>query len=821
MGATRDARAQLCSRRIHTTINRRPSLRSVCPVDRSDARIRRVGIRSSLRVRVPTPPSSGGRSEVFPYVPANPTSWGPPPPGAEPPEGGAAAEGGAPASRFADLPYAPFGRSDRVGRCADFTTQSFARTGDATAGYFRNARTRRGEADANKNLEFQYKVDAEEAKEFQLVDSSKGTGPQHGGGPGGGPGGKRFAPQARRRANAARLRQINARRQDANDRGPGGGGGEEGGDLQPAPEDPVGGTRPIMARIGLSLFGCPIGCTNQLMRDFRCCQVWIFGESLILPWYKDLLPVHPFTHTLIIYSVLQLSTSFVIKKSISGGFGGGRFGGGRGGRFGGRGGRFGGRGQWRDRVDRQASVSVRPDWRRVEEIDLSKLSKGTSPHSALMDNSNPKSVEDLLWCGFLDQYNDQYDKVSTRTPAPLKRVETKEFYPVTTTDDPVIEKLAIEGKGTVFATDAILAHLMTCPRSVYPWDIVVQKLPTGALFFDKRDASQFDYLTVHETSNNPPALARDKSNEEELVNSPERLSLEATMINQNFTQQILRSAKHRQTFDHPNPFWDEEDNDGMEPASVAYRYRKFDLGDDIQLVARTELHGLAKSRKKADTAKIVANVSANKRKKKQVTNPLDVPEGDQYMTAYALNEYDPSYVANAPPARFGNTVNWRDKIDNQAGAVLASELKNNSFKLAKWTAQSLLAGASQMKIGFVSRVSPKNAYEHAVLATQTYRPADLAAQITLNQGTMWGHMRLFVKLLADEPEGKYVVMRDPNRAIVRLYQVPPGTFEDTDDEDEEDEEEDDSGSEEEGEGEAAEEGEGEAEAKAKGEEAKE
>lgn len=136
-----------------------------------------------------------------PYVPANPTSWGPP---STTPSGD---EEGAPASRFTSLPYAPFGRSDRLGRCADFTTQSFARTGDATAGYFRNARHHKRED--NKNLEFQYKVDAEEAKEFQLVDSSKDTG-----GRGAGPGGRRFVPQARRRANAARLRQLNARRDD-------------------------------------------------------------------------------------------------------------------------------------------------------------------------------------------------------------------------------------------------------------------------------------------------------------------------------------------------------------------------------------------------------------------------------------------------------------------------------------------------------------------------------------------------------------------------------------------------------------------------------
>ena len=201
-----------------------------------------------------------------------------------------------------------------------------------------------------------------------------------GGGQGGpGAGGKRFVPQARKRAqNAARLRQLNARRESNQNNG-------------------------------------GVGRFNQPQRTRA---------------------------------------------------------GGRGGRGpGGRGGGGRGAGQWRDRIDRQASVSVRPDWRRVEDIDLGKLSKGTSPLSNLVDNSPPKSVQDLLFAGFLDQYNDQYDKVSTRTPAPLKRVETKEFYPVTTTDDPVIEKLAIEGKGTVFATDAIVSHLMTCARSIYPWDI--------------------------------------------------------------------------------------------------------------------------------------------------------------------------------------------------------------------------------------------------------------------------------------------------------------------------------------------------------------
>jgi translation initiation factor 3 subunit D len=94
-------------------------------------------------------------------------------------------------------------------------------------------------------------------------------------------------------------------------------------------------------------------------------------------------------------------------------------------------------------------VAVQNDWVSVDEIDLGKINK--SLHPAMMTVPTPS---DVLWCGFLDPYNDVFDKVTARQPVPLKRVETKEFYPVTTTDDPVLEKLAIDGAGQVFVTDA-------------------------------------------------------------------------------------------------------------------------------------------------------------------------------------------------------------------------------------------------------------------------------------------------------------------------------------------------------------------------------
>ena len=124
-----------------------------------------------------------------------------------------------------------------------------------------------------------------------------------------------------------------------------------------------------------------------------------------------------------------------------------------------------------------------------------------------------------------------------------------------------------------------------------------------------------------------------------------------------------------------------------------------------------------------------------------------------------------------------HTKNRRDRIDSQRGSVLANELKNNSFKLAKWTAQSLLAGADQMKIGFCSRSNPKSSYEHVILATQFYRPKDFASQITLSETHMWAMMRMFVTMFAKQEEGKYVLMREPNKAVLTMYKVPQDTFE--------------------------------------------
>ncbi|KYB25876.1 Eukaryotic translation initiation factor 3 subunit D-1-like Protein [Tribolium castaneum] len=305
-------------------------------------------------------------------------------------------------------------------------------------------------------------------------------------------------------------------------------------------------------------------------------------------------------------------------------------------------------GQGRPQIKiRDASVTVKPDWVTIEEMDFPRLGKLSLP--------NVKDGEDITCCGELEYYDKSYDHVNVKNEKPLQSVNR------------------------IFHT-AI-----------------------------NSDNTEFDLLTVNETSVEPPQ------------DSPRNLALEATFINHNFSQQVLRTGpgEPRFKFDNPNPFISEEEEG--EVASVAYRYRKYDLGSGIFLVVRCEHDAVVQS-----------------------------PNGElQFLSIKALNEWD---------SKLANGVKWRQKLDTQRGAVLANELRNNACKLAKWTVQALLAGSDQIKFGY-------------------YKPHEFATQINLNMDNAWGILRCIIDIVMKQKDGKYLIMKDPSKPMIRLYDIPDNTFE--------------------------------------------
>lgn len=62
----------------------------------------------------------------------------------------------------------------------------------------------------------------------------------------------------------------------------------------------------------------------------------------------------------------------------------------------------------------------------------------------------------------------------------------------------------------------------------------------------------------------------------------------------------------------------------------------------------------------------------------------------------------------------------------------------------------------------------------------TNKPREFAAQMALNLNNGWGIVRTIVDMVLRMDEGKYVLVKDPNKPVLRLYSVPQHTFEEED-----------------------------------------
>lgn len=149
---------------------------------------------------------------------------------------------------------------------------------------------------------------------------------------------------------------------------------------------------------------------------------------------------------------------------------------------------------------------------------------------------------------------------------------------------------------------------------------------------------------------------------------------------------------------------------------------------------------------------------------------------DKYITSFALNEWQSS-------------TEWRKKLDRGKGGVFGVEAKNNSFKIGKVVIQSILSGTDMIKFGYVSRSHFKDRSSHQILGEQYVKPSVVARLVALNTQNMWAIMRHIIEVCMKQPEGKYLLVRDPSKGILRLYKLPSGTFDDSSSEESSSEEE--------------------------------
>ncbi|KAJ2481699.1 hypothetical protein IWW56_001610 [Coemansia sp. RSA 2131] len=420
---------------------------------------------------------------------------------------------------------------------------------------------------------------------------------------------------------------------------------------------------------------------------------------------------------------------------------------GRGGARGAMQGGFRRRFRWRDdptQHHRMTSVKPEESWELVQDIEFNRMAD-------LSFSAREARVAGMY--GSVGVYDHAFDRVTTRLEKPL-RASGAVRYNATAREDPV---LAQQADAKVFATDSVLATLMAATVSTSAWDVVVNRVGSS-LYLDKREGGPVDFPSVNENAAEPPA---DSGEKDASINLAPMLAMEARDVNSNYIRQI--TGKSRVEYE-ANPFG----GSGETPDDSAYKYRILDfsareqkaesdsdseaeepiIGDKCLVALRTEVSGL-----------LATGTGAHKQ-----------------MFIRALTQHDVSAQGA------GGALDWRQKLDSQRGAVIATEMKNNASKLARWAFQAVLAGADQLRIGFVARVSPRDRTRHAILGFQTYNPSDFVAQLGLNEFNAWGIAKALIDLCLGLEEGKYVIMRDPNKPLILLYKVTSRTFEDEQDE---------------------------------------
>ena len=370
-----------------------------------------------------------------------------------------------------------------------------------------------------------------------------------------------------------------------------------------------------------------------------------------------------------------------------------------------------------------ASVDIRPEWTVLEQIQLSSLNKLSYKVG---------EATTLKQCGRLAFYDKAYERVTPKNERALRRQVPYLTPNITASEDPVFAQHASshdreEGKTTVYATDTVLATLMCAPRSVYSWDVLVKK-ENGVIYLDKRPGAVIDETTVSETSPDPI------NPEKDTINGQYKLCKEATMINTVFPLQVLKTAQGSETMDlgEKSPFAPE-----TQPSTKGHVYKSWPLGDSYNVCVRCDIDGAMETKGQKVTAMF-----------------------------RALNEFDPRITG----------VDWRQKMETQRGAVLATELKNNSCKLSRWTAQAVLAGVGILKLGYVSRTHPKDNSRHAILGTQSFEPKQFSNQINLKEENAWGIVHGFLSLIDNFADGSYLIFKEPNRTQIRIYETPATAF---------------------------------------------
>lgn len=448
-------------------------------------------------------------------------------------------------------------------------------------------------------------------------------------------------------------------------------------------------------------------------------------------------------------------------------------------------------------LKRVLSCQIQKDWKLLEEIDFGRLSKlslsvprsirssratyGGSAKSSMakFDENEKFDVEENVISVISSHDSSKLPLYDSRlaerlTPRTERTVSVSEL---TTSSSAVGDKSgqSIDSKmfpplseelqretvahTTIYTSAPIASLLMASPHTVIPWDIIVRvtedESDGSRIVILEAGSSSLSKAHVHETAIFKPAPISGTSNwsqQQQAVTAQQtKMSKkleELTLENSNLSYllpEILSSLQGNSA--SASAAADVDSCPEQPQRQSSQRHTMVSLGDGYFL-------------------RLVGDVDA-------------VCSSSKGTNAGAAGEEESVLVSSLLECNTTNTSisagshGWRQKLDNQRGALLVQEFRDNTAYLARKAYQSLVMDVDRVAIGWFSRSSVAD--KHGLLAVQEYSPEEMVTQMNLNVENAFGILRALVDLFGKLPVGKeFRLLRDANRPLLKLYQVGTG-----------------------------------------------
>lgn len=355
------------------------------------------------------------------------------------------------------------------------------------------------------------------------------------------------------------------------------------------------------------------------------------------------------------------------------------------------------------------STSSSPyDFRQSCEIPIE--SKPLATFDSQLQNVSLKDVPeytDLKFVGKSAIFNSKYIGIRSTIKRPMPQTSLVDEFPIE--EDPVIKEIAqkpTEQKLRVFATAKALAALAVCPRSVYPFDLRLEKVDKDVYVKTRPGIKSAILETNLETFMTSIQVQRDKMTLEFTNNI-----IETTEVNQSFVKMSTEGQS-------PITIGDEIEGVQGQP----YVYRSI-VVSEIEFIVRGHVDALKEPTKQGERPSICLC---------RVFNDI------------------PTNLRKNP---------W-DKLDTKRGAIFLGEINSNSAKVARWIAAAKLIGAETCMIGYAVRKTPVTKDQHLLLGVERHGTDKIARDISLSNQNLYGILTNIFSRVEELPVGKYIFVRE-------------------------------------------------------------